>query len=428
LEHPWEPSTARAHVTLLTSGGDLLEEADADRAARRCLEALGDVVAFRQQVRPTFLEWHFLPRALRRVLTASSADVHAEVLDFVLEHAPRAHADLRGDLAVLVVNIRNSVVTAEAEQVRDFALDRDGSLSATLLRKLAADGDHDAGNELGRRAESGDLNAASAIGRADKLSEPAAQALLNDTVTDCRKIIADAAAGAYSDGKDSARNLVVLNLAFPGLADWETVFDLLGDRRVAADAKLGAVTVLTDADSIPDNALTSIRERMIADGPQAIGSILSLTTDPEVYQGQTYAFAVAVGAIGNDRTIQRVLSLLRGSTTQRRSACTVITALSRRAADPLIQGALIMLTADPQHEVRAAAASALLRGVVPGVSAEVEQALLAAACESGCAVPLQVARVLAATPDGVRKREILTGLLAAHRSALVRRAVALSSE
>jgi hypothetical protein len=102
---------------------------------------------------------------------------------------------------------------------------------------------------------------------------------------------------------------------------------------------------------------------------------------------------------------------------------TVISALGKKADDPFVQQALIMLTTDPQQAIRGAAAAALVRGVTPGTNLQVEQAIQAAASEPGCAVPLRVAETLASTPDAFTNREALRDRLAAHLSALVRRAV-----
>src|SRR5262249_49796067 len=107
---------------------------------------------------------------------------------------------------------------------------------------------------------------------------------------------------------------------------------------------------------------------------------------------------------------------------QRQVAGELLGVLGRRAQDPAIQGALVMLTGDPQYVVRAAAAGALARGATPPVSTVVEEAITAAAHEQGCAVPLSVARALVAAPAAWPPQSAARAQVAPHASARVRAA------
>jgi len=96
--------------------------------------------------------------------------------------------------------------------------------------------------------------------------------------------------------------------------------------------------------------------------------------------------------------------------------------LGRRAQDPVIEGALVMLTSDPQYHVRAAAAAALIRGATSPMPDVVEEAVLAAARENGCAVPLSVGQALQAAPETWPRLDTARAALAMHISAQVRAA------
>lgn len=96
--------------------------------------------------------------------------------------------------------------------------------------------------------------------------------------------------------------------------------------------------------------------------------------------------------------------------------------LGRRAQDPVIQGALVMLAGDPQYHVRAAAAAALVRGATSPVPDVVEEAVVAAARETGCAVPLSVGQALQAAPEVWPRLDTVRAELAVHISARVRAA------
>ncbi|WP_165945640.1 DUF4365 domain-containing protein [Micromonospora sp. KC606] len=426
VDQMWRRSTARAHIALLAGGGDLLEPETADKAAHGCLEVLADVPVFRQRVRPTFMEWHFIPKALRTVLPAATDTLHVEALELLLARMKADHPDREADLHALAVNIRSDVAARQRDRVRRAAVAQEGYLSALLLKKLSSEGDTEALVELRSRADAGNHEAVVALGAPVDLGELAARTLIGRDVEQCRRLVADARRGSFAPTA-AVRNLLVMNLAFPDLADWDPVIEALFDPLVAPPAKADAVRILTAAIHVPDHIRAQVRQRLTARGPHAIASTPFLSARFGDIAAESFALAVAVGAVDNAWALRQVLTWLRGSAARRRGASEIVMALSARAESPTIQGALVMLTGDSQHQIRSAATAALIRGTAPGAHPEVEQAILAAASEEGCAVPFTVARVLARTEEAWTGRSHVRDLLSSHISARVRGAVADTS-
>lgn len=338
--------------------------------------------------------------------------------------ADRDDLALEDDLLPLIRCVRPLAVMARAERVRTATLNhRSARLSAAMLGALLTGGDRDAESELMRRADGGDRNAVAALGSATALSPAAAVALIERDAAGCRQLIAEARKGSHRfGGWDSLHALTVVNLMFPTLANWEPVVEAVLDPLVAQKDKIDAVHILAvRADDLPDKVASALRGGM-SSGVIAVRGQTAFSQNTEGLVAAAFALGLALGVVDTASAVRRILSWLRGSAVQRRAAGGLLGVLGRRAQDPVIQGALVILASDPQYHVRAKAAAALVRGATSPVPNVVEEAVVAAAREAGCAVPLSVGQALQAAPEVWPGPDTVRAELAVHISARVRAA------
>ena len=424
LAAPWTHTNARAKFTLLQCAGDLLDAGSADEAVRHCLDVLIDPMPFAEQIRPSFSVRFLAHQALRGVLPAAGDAAHRSVIEYVLRCVSQSDGrEIEDDVVRLVGCVRSSAVTAHADQVRTAALNHDDRrLAAVMLRALLPCGNPEAEAELISRADAGDIDAVAALQVVTALSPAAATAVVQRAAAASRQLVVEARGGAHGlGGWDSARALTIINLAFPGLANWDPVVEVVLDPYVAVDSKIGAVRILARrADDLPGEVATELREAMSADADAVTGR--PIFQRKEDLDEAAFALGLALGVLDMASAVRRILTWLRGSASQRQAAGGLLGVLGRRAQDPAIQGALVALTGDPQYQVRAAAAGALARGATLPVPAVVEEAITAAAREDGCAVPLSVARALAAAPAAWPPEAAARAQVADHASARVRAA------
>ncbi|EFL43528.1 conserved hypothetical protein [Streptomyces griseoflavus Tu4000] len=423
---PWTHTNARAKLMLLERAGDLLPADLADEAARHCLLLLEDPAPFAKQVWPSFVIAHYVHRALWRVLSAAGDSVHAETAELLLRMvSDQQKQSVEEDLAKLAAHLRPTVMTASADRIRSAALDHGSkSLSAMLLGLLVSCGDHTAETELLRRAEGGDIDAIGEIPSLADITSPTAQTLITMSTTRCREQAKEAHRGHWGlGGWDWARLLAVCNFHFPEHAEWDSVTDLILDPQVAQEHKEGAVRALTQrADQIPDAVVVRLRDGF-ASGLPTITGIPGLIDEAGDLTEAAFALGLAIGTVDSATALQHIVTWLRGSASQRQAAARLVTGLSRQTRNPIVQGALVIMTGDPQYQVRAAAAFSLTRGLqADAPDSAVDAAISTAARESGCRVPLAVARALHDAPPAGETRQTLQTELQGHLSALVRAA------
>jgi hypothetical protein len=418
---PWTHTNAHAKLTLLHRAGDLLDTPSADQAVQHCLNVLVDPMPFAEQVRPTFSVTHYVHQALRRMLAAASDAVHDQVVEYLLQCvADGDDVGIEESLVPLIACVRPPAITARAEAARTAALNQRSDLAATMLGALLAGGDREAESELMRRADGGDRHAVIALGSAKALSDVAAATLIQRDTIGCRQLIAQARNGTHRfGGWDSARALTVANLTFPALATWEPVVEVVLDPFVAADHKINAMHLLAlRANDLPDNVASALRVAM-SQGVTAVHGPTAFQRREDLVEA-AFALGLALGVLDTASAVRRILSWLRGAAAQRRAAGGLLGVLGRRAQAPVVQGALVMLTSDPQYRVWAAAAAALTRGATSQMPDFVEEAVLAAAREAGCAVPLSVGQALQTAPETWPRLDTARAVLATHMSARVR--------
>ncbi|WP_406281474.1 DUF4365 domain-containing protein [Streptomyces sp. NBC_00209] len=422
---PWTHTNAPTKMVLLRYAGDLLPAELADQAGHHCLNLLEDPEPFAQRVWPTFSVDREAHRALRRVLPAATDAIHVETADTLLRVLPdRPGNPAEADLIKLAACLRPSAVSAFSDRLRAAAIVHSNArMSAALLGVLIAGGDSTAEAELLRRTEAGDIEAIGEVRSPADLSPSAGQRVIDLAATHCGQQLDDARRNRWGlGGWDWARLLTLCNFFFPQYARWDSVIDIVLDPQVAQEHKAGAVRALTTrADQLPATAAARL-QAAFETGLPSIKGVPVLTDQTAALTQASFALGLALKTVDSTTAIHRILTWLRGSASQRRSAAHLVTALSQHTNDPLIQGTLIALTSDPQYQVRAAAVSSLARGLPRNPTPAVKAALDAAANEPGCRVPLAVAHALRQTPDAQENLRVLAGRLQQHMSALVRAA------
>ncbi|WSD92740.1 DUF4365 domain-containing protein (plasmid) [Streptomyces canus] len=422
---PWTHTNAPTKLALLRYAGDLLPTELADQAGRHCLTLLEDPEPFAQRVRPTFSIDHYAHRALWRVLPAATDAIHAEAADMLLRILPdRPGESAETDLIKLAAFLRPSAVAAFSDQLRAAATGHSNpSMSAALLGVLIASGDSTAEAELLRRTEAGDIDAIGEVRSPADLSPSAGQRVIELAETHCQQQLDDAHQNSWGlGGWDWARLLALCNFFFPEYARWDSVIDIVLDPQVAQEHKAGAVRALTTrADQLPAPAATRLRAAFET-GLPTIRGVPGLTDQAGDLTQAAFTLGLALKAVDSTTAIHRILTWLRGSASQRRSAAHLVTALSHHTNNPVIQGTLVALTGDPQYQVRAAAAFSLARGLPENPTPAVEAALNTAANEPGCRVPLAIAHALHQTSGDQENRRVPASRLQQHMSALVRAA------
>ncbi|MFC7761163.1 hypothetical protein ACFQY4_26360 [Catellatospora bangladeshensis] len=340
IDQPWRNTTARSKIVLMTRAGDLLDFAGAAEAVGQCLDALSDPEEFHRQITPTFSARHFLGDAVRRMLVAADTATHARVLEMALSNIPLLNAESAGEehLLDLVRQIKPDVLGVRCEDVHRAVNATTGRrLALLLLGKLAESGDQLAQTELERRVEQGDYDAAGIIGTIAAFSPVAARKLVDHDQTACRSMLEEARRGSYGGGGiDHARNLAAMGLAFPDLADWDTVLEVVLDPQVAVVDKLGTVMLLANTTAVPEHIKTRLRihlvEHQVIPARPVFGPPLDELT------AACYRLALSVGATDATRALAQVLNWLRGSALKRRVATQIVTALAGMAVDPVVQG------------------------------------------------------------------------------------------
>jgi hypothetical protein len=415
----WTHSSAQTNLRVWQRAGDLLDEAAADLAVRRCLDILDDPTAFAERVTPTFRVPVATAEALDGVLAAASDEAHRQVRDFVTALSPVADQLLAKALGQVVSGLRRAVVADAIDAIRDAAEAQqpDRGLSNALLGAIT-EIDDAARARLVDRAAGGDINALAALGDVRQLDAEVARRLLEQHARLLETIIAEAEAGKYSLRSMDAGGFVVLGVAFPEQADWSLLLRFLKYHRVPGEYKRRACEILARRIAeVPVDVrdqLKSVIPRLQAGSP-----IAGLFGTP--IGGVAVEPAVAVGALSRREEALLLASLLTGSRQERRDAVELI---ARGAGNST---ALVTLLSDPHVEVRAAAAQALARVFAePSAEADplVEGAVQRTITDGGALVPLAVAQGFAEVDAPRAEAAAVADVLRSHRSAAVREAAA----
>jgi len=387
----WVHTTARSNLELWEEGGDVLPEADADRAVRFCLDLYtNDEHWLAARTRPTFMAHLAILDSLDGLLPAASDSAHQSIAGVLAEQQPDVHELTAQHLAAAAAQLRVRALTAEqVVALRDAATrQQHRQLSAVLLGKLA-ERDPEARRTLAQRVLDGDDHALSEFGDIRLLDVSTAKRFIDRYNERLERIVADAEKGTVVGYLfDACHSVALLNAWFPDISEWDPLLALLAHPKVAPGNKRSACQLLC--------SLSSRLPNQVTDELRTIAPVLTNARQlPGFFdapiEGVAFELSVAVGAIDGAALAERAVQLLTGSWQERRD---LARALGRTLSDRL-EDALVVLSADDHSDVQAAAATSLARRLRDDPSP---------------LMPLEMVRRLAANDGTTAPLSVLSGL------------------
>lgn len=417
-------TTGPTNLALLQHGGDLLDEATADRSVTWLLAALNDSSAFTARTTPSYLLAPQLVDTLAGVLPAASPDLQRAVLDHLVE-LPAQEDQMTATSWARVLNAlpddawdqEAALRTGQQAEAHHWAL-------RLALLGVEARFDPAAEADLLEEARSGSLDALAALGDVRKLPSEVVASLIHRLAELVDQQLRDAQgrdgrARSYGfGGHDYSQDLALLNVWHPTAANWDPLLDLLEDDAVVAEHKRGAFHLLAVlADRFPDKLRGRLEAIAVTVAKQPPDERMFPFGNKVDARGPAANLAAALGALDPEQAAGRLLDLLAGDADHRQWGAWLAKSLGR-AEDT---GVLVSLTQDAEPAVRAAAAGALASLVTIGRGGPLAtEALQRCLADPGTRVPASIARTLAAGPARSSAAEEALTHLHGHASARVR--------
>ena len=412
-------TTGPTNLTLLQRGGDIVDEATADRSVAWLLEWVANPESFMSRTTPSYLVPHRLVETLGPLIRASSIGSRRAVI--------RAIRDLQGDSDQLLAAAWGQVVRAipgadwDEEGALDLARDIDShdhalrypfmGVAARFSTSIRAD--------LAEEMRGGSLDALAALGSVAAISDEDIEPLIGHLVQSVHATIASAHTGSFGFPQyDPSAALTLVNAWHPAAAQWAPVLDLLRDQQIRAEQKAETLAVLVSLESkLPPEVRPELRNAAVALTSSAISDDLPLLGRRDGRSAAT-ALAELLDDDSDPLSAERFVNLLAGGPDDRQWAARIASRF--RTADHV--GFLATLAQDSEPKVRAIAAGSLATIVGEGAEDAVAlSALRRASGDPGVMVPGNIAAVLSAISSELptAAREILRSL-ETHISASVR--------
>lgn len=255
-------TTALADIELLTSAGDVLEQAHADEICAWALATLRDSQSYLKRVRPTFILLHKIIDLLKSMVWTLSDDALHSVIDYFLDQPPITDDGTAQTLARLIHAIP---LRAWRDDDRRRAADRHEQDVAYLREAylgVAAPTSPRSREEIHRRARAGELIAFEAIDDVRTLPSDAVVALTSRLSDVIDTLIANAAKGMHSGGGlDPGQALSLLNIWHPSNARWDRIEALLDAPYIMPREQSGTLEILAvHGAELPDEVKNQLVE------------------------------------------------------------------------------------------------------------------------------------------------------------------------
>jgi hypothetical protein len=410
-------TTGPTNLALLQYGGDLVDEATADRSVAWLLETLRDSGAFFTRTNPSYLlDLRLVDTlsALVRAASPRSRELLVQHIAGLLAQADQAYAT---SWSRVVTVIPGELWSPEA--ANDIARNVEAHHNALRIPLLGIVARYDdvTRDRLIAEAGNGSLDALAAFGDVRELPHEVVAGIVEQLAARVEQQVQDAAAGSFGfGGPDFARALALLNIWHPSAANWDPLLVLLADNAVAGSHKEGAFRLLAVlSDRIPHAVHERLRELAVDVSGRPQPSVpFPFFGDAA---GAAAGLAAVLGALPPQTADERLLDLLAGDSNRRQNAAIMADRLRR----PTDVGILVALVRDSEPQVRAAAAAGLASLAAAGQNESVVKgALERALSDPGTKVPTSVVNTLAyGQVDSPVAQEIL-GRLRTHASAYVR--------
>ncbi|MFD4636971.1 DUF4365 domain-containing protein [Lentzea sp. NPDC058436] len=416
----WTRTTGRTNLALLRQGGDVLDTETASAAISWLLATLSDPADFVTRAQASSSVTSELVDVLAGVAGAASVSEGRAIVDFFLQQ-PYVVDDIEArPWARLLAAVPEGSWDAPLIEMLFTATAHHHERIRSIALGIAADHQHPAATEeLLQGIRQGSDRALAAFAPYGRLPADVAALAIDQVDAQVKKIAADAKQGRrIMHFYNYARILATLNIKFPTLARWDSIFTLLEEPGVSPADKNGACSRLVrHADTLPDVVrarLAVIAQEMI-DHP--ILEVDRIERRPDRL-GMAAALAVRGGV--DERTSASLLSRALSSAPENRAWVPLLT-LGLPSA--MATGVLVVLVHDAQVVVREGAASCVAKLFSDARDNEIlYEALLCSIRDPGTRVRNIVAAVLCDIEHPSERVAEMLEELAKDISASVRRA------
>jgi len=412
-------STAATDLTLLQLGGDVLDDATADRAVHALLAMLEEPAEFVARTTPTFLLDVRLMDTLAAVVRAASPHARRAVIDHLIEQPAQDDQAMATAWARVLHALPEGAWDQDtARRAGERAADHHWALSWPLLG-LAANYDPVARDRLVNAARDRSLYALDAFGDVRALPMDVVVELVDVLAQQAEQTIRDAHAGTFhGGGRDIGHALALLNAWHLSAARWDPLLALLEDPLVSGNDKHHALRLLSSlVEQLPGDVRGKLVNVAKVVATRPLPADIPWFGNANDATGAAADLAAALGALNNEESAERMLDLLTGDARSRHSAAR----LAQRLARSEDTGILAVLAQDSDPDVRAAAAG----GLASLVAADSGGALAATSLQRclhdpGTHVPRAIAIALTKAPTQSPAARRVIALLRGHASAHVR--------
>jgi Domain of unknown function (DUF4365)/HEAT repeats len=344
-------TTVNADLTFLTTAGDVVGEADADRHVAAALAILENPTTYNQRLRPSFREYSVL-KVVGSLMSASGEPTRRAVIEHILAMGGQQD-QLTASGWARVVSAEPSCWTIEdAYEATKRAGDHHWELEYALLR-IAAPHNPEVMTRLLSEAAVGDSKAFDALGNVRQIPTASALTLIDTVIAqivDQRERMRSG--GGYPmGGTDWGWWLAAINLCHPAAANWSALLEHLNDPLAHPDHLTKPLQLLaTNTAEIPTELL-----------PELLVAVEQMLKCPKDPWRTTNFEAIAKWAFGmlHESTGRpddgRLFALLSGTEDDRESAALLL----GLREDPAQLSTLAALAFDPTPLVRSGAAEAL---------------------------------------------------------------------
>jgi hypothetical protein len=344
-------TTVNADLTFLTSAGDVVAEADADRHVAWALAILEDPTTYNERLRPSFREYSVL-RVVRSLMSAAGETTRKAVVRRILSLGGQQDQLTASGWAAVVSATSSSWAAEDAHEATRRSSDHHAELEYALLR-IAASHEPEVMTRLLREAARGDSGAFGALGDVRDIPAASVSTLIDIVIAQ----IVDQREHARSDGgyelggTDWGWWLAAINLCHPAAANWSALLEYFNDPLAYPDQLTKSLHLLaTHTADIPTQLIPELStavEQMLK-RPDHGGS---LTNFEAIAKWTLEVLREATGS----RDDRRLFALLGGTEDDRELAALLLGLREDSAQLP----ALAALASDSSQIVRCGAAEAL---------------------------------------------------------------------
>ena len=252
-------STGLSDLELVGSAAEVIEEDQADKYVREAVQILEDERRYAKRVRPTFLIHNYVLQTLESLMRDSAVSTAGRrvLIDFFLALPAIIDQSFAHSLArVLRAVPEDDWAPEDLDQLR-LRDDDNWELKETLVG-ITALGVDEAREELLDALRQGDRRMLRNVADVRSIPQDAAAAQITVLSASVRSEAEEARAGTFY--RNDSRDLAMLNIWHPDIADWTPIYELLNEFRVMPSSLIALAALIRDASS---HVRQDIREQLL---------------------------------------------------------------------------------------------------------------------------------------------------------------------